>query len=133
MIASRVVLLLACALLSTACTNPRTRAERQLGKGGAERLRHDAAIIYKNLFAGHGKPDFVEIWFKNWPPSFQKLAPLHVGAYLDGISIALQASSENEAGLYIVPESMDNEPRGAPGATFTKLREGIYWYSFTQR
>jgi hypothetical protein len=133
MTAFRLVFFLACALLLPACNNPRQRAESQLRNGGDIRLRHDAAMIYKDLFAGTGKPDFVEVWYRDWPTSFQRLAPLHVGAYHDGVIIALRASLDNESGLYIIPESMDKVPNGERGSTFIKLREGIYWYSFGAR
>ena len=127
----RVLLLLACALLWQGCGDRRQRAERQLRKGGAERLRHDAAVLYKNTFARHGRPAFVEIWYKEWPPSFQTLAPRHVGAYLDGIIIALKTGDHSEEGLFVVPQSMDLEPKVAPGTTYRRLAEGVYWYSFS--
>lgn len=99
-------------------------------EGAAPALRHDAAILYKDMFAATGKPDFVEVWFKNWPKSFQKLRPLHVGAYRDGFIIALHANDRGESGLYIVPESMEYEPQSKPGSQFQRIADGIYWYSF---
>jgi len=126
----RVALLLACALLSVACSDPRHRAETQLRNGGDKRLRHDAALLYLKIFSGHGKPDFVNVWYKDWPPSFQKLAPRDVGAYIDGFSIALASENLSQRGLYVVPESMDQEPKATPGTRFEKLADGIYWYSF---
>lgn len=126
----RVLLLLACALLAQGCGDRRQKAERQLRHGGYELLRHDAAVLYKDIFARHGRPDFIEVWYKDWPRSFQKLAPRHVGAYLDGLTIALATGDHGEAGLFVIPESMVHEPRDARGVTYRRLADGVYWYSF---
>jgi hypothetical protein len=125
----RVLLLIACALLGQGCGR-RHQAERQLRDGGTERLRHDAAMLYMSIFTSRGRPDFVEVWYRDWPASFEKLAPLHVGAYLDGISIALSTGDHSESGLFIVPESMDHRPVSSRGANYERITEGIYWYSF---
>jgi hypothetical protein len=130
----RHLLIFGCILLAAGCSGgARKRAERELHNGGAERLRDDAARLYKDTFAAHGKPGFVEVPYKTWPPSFQKLRPLHVGAYLDGISIALEAEEGGESGFYIVPKSMEHEPSGEHGAKYERLADGIYWYSFEGR
>jgi hypothetical protein len=125
----RTTTLLVCLLLCAGCVDPRQRAEREVRESGAA-LRHDAALLYKNMFAATGKPDFVEVWFKDWPKSFQKLRPRHVGAYHDGFTIALHTTDRGESGLYIVPESMDYEPQSGAGTTFQRIADGIYWYSF---
>ena len=118
-------------LLAAGCTaDPRRRAEAALRDGGAERLRHDAARVYKDAFAGHKRVTFVEVWYKEWPVSFQELRPLHVGAYLDGISIALRADERGESGLYIVPKTMEHQPTVEHGAKYERLADGVFWYSF---
>ncbi|MGB8169781.1 MAG: hypothetical protein WCF18_19930 [Chthoniobacteraceae bacterium] len=132
MMSLRAILILVCALACGGCADPRARAEAELKNGGAAQLRHDAALLYKEMFSGAGRPDFVEVWFKNWPKSFQKLRPIHVGAYHDGFTIALRTSNGGESGLYIVPESMDYEPKAAPGVAFQKLADGIFWFQFGQ-
>lgn len=129
--ALRILLILACALLAPGCGDRREQAGRKLRKVGAPRVRHEAALLYKDMFARHGRPDFSEVWFKNWPRSFQEFKPLHVGAYIDGFTIALVTDFHGEHGLFVVPESMDHEPRLLGGVTYRKMADGIYWYSFS--
>ena len=129
----RTLLIFACVLLGSGCTaDPRRRAEGELRGGGAERLREDAARVYKDAFAGHRKLEFVEVWYKEWPKSFQDLRPLHVGAYPDGISIALRADERGESGLYIVPKTMEHQPTIEHGAKYERIADGIFWYSFAR-
>ncbi|MEA3208438.1 MAG: hypothetical protein QOE70_1495 [Chthoniobacter sp.] len=116
-------------LALASCSNPRTRAEQMLRKVGAEQLRRDAAFLYKDIFAAH-ETDFIVIRPKNLPASFQRFEPVRAGAYQDGITITLKVRSNTEAGLYVVPMSMDSVPSSARGGQFQKLAEGIYWYSF---
>ncbi|MEA3211049.1 MAG: hypothetical protein QOE70_4106 [Chthoniobacter sp.] len=130
MIRLPALLLLTCALWCAGCSDPRERAHGQLRKGGAERLRHDAALLYKDLFSRSNGRDFTEIWYKEWPSSFKQCAPLHVGAYLDGFCIAMQGAGRFESGLFIVPQSMDHEPKPTHHARFERLSDGVYWYSF---
>lgn len=125
-----LLLIAACAFVSGACGGPRDRARSCLRHGGGERLRHDAAMIYKDIFSGHGRAGFVEIPAKNWPNSFRELRPLHVGAYIDGIAIAMHATAHGETGLYVVPQSMEHTPKAMEGTRFEKIAEGIYWFSF---
>lgn len=127
----RAILLVACALVCVGCADPRGRAEGVLRKGGAQPLRREAALLYKEMYAASGRPDFVEISFKKWPESFRKLRPIHVGAYRDGFTIAMRTHDGGESGLYVVPESMDYEPKAAPGVSFEKLAEGIFWFRFS--
>jgi hypothetical protein len=112
-----------------ACADPRRDAERKLGQVGVEKLRGDAARIYKDVFAGRA-PAFEEVRPAVWPESFRAFAPHHVGAAPDGISLALTRSRDAESGLYIVPLQMDHTPRATPRAALEQLAEGIYWYSF---
>ena len=55
-----------------------------------------------------------------------------MGAYRDGFTIPLLASDGGESGLYVVPESMDYEPKAAPGVSFEKLTDGIFWFRFNR-
>ncbi len=125
-----LLLLIASALLWQGCSDRRGTALRQLKKVGAERLRLDAALIYKDMFARHGRPDFIEVWYKDWPPSFQKFSPIHVGAYIDGFTIALETGRQGEAGIFVIPATMEHEPATAHGISYQRITEGIYWYSF---
>jgi len=127
---TRLLLLLILALAGVSCGNdPRPRAERQVRKIGPERLRQDAAILYKNAFAAHTL-EMITIRTYNWPDSFRPLKPLRVGVYLDGVAVALAVQSTGETGIYVIPRSMDVEPRNAGGTKFEKITDGIYWYSF---
>lgn len=117
------------ALALAACSSPRERAASTLAQVGAGQLRSDAALLYKRIFAGHGT-DFVVVRPREWPQSFRSFAPIRVGAYPDGISIALESKDSGEAGIYIVPATMEHRPPAAPGARFERLADGVYWYAF---
>ena len=123
------LLLILCACSLPGCADPRSRAEGTLHSVGAKTLRSDAAVLYKQLFAGRGA-EFLVVRESQWPSSFKRFAPARVGAYPDGLTLALHVGANAEAGLYVVPLHMENAPSGAPGASYRKLAEGIYWYSF---
>ena len=122
-------ILAACVASVLGCADPRSRAEATLRAVGAEALRKDAAVLYKQLFAGRGT-DFIVVRASQRPASFKRFAPVRVGAYPDGLSLALRVDADSESGLYVVPLHMDHTPSGAAGAKFHKLADGIYWYSF---
>jgi hypothetical protein len=125
------LLLLALALVSGGCdSNPaRARAVKQLATADLPRLRFDAAVTYKNAFAGRG-PQLVSVQENAWPPSFRVFSPLRVTAYPDGIALGLDRLADRESGLWIVPQGMTHDPAATPRATFQELREGVYWYEF---
>lgn len=93
------------------------------------RLREEAALIYKNLFAG-GAPAYATIKRDDWPALFRVFEPENVGVYRDGFALALVRSRDRESGLYVIPAHMEVEPRGTPRTRFERIDEGIYWYSF---
>ena len=127
---TRILMLLACALVLAACGDARQQAERRLQKIGAARLRLDAALLYKQMYSSPRKSDFNEVTVKNWPKTFQQFAPRHVGSYQDGFTLALHTNLKGESGIYVVPASMDYEPKPTAGTVFRKITEGVYWYSF---
>jgi len=118
-----------CAIAVASCERPRQRARKLLEKVGAGALRHEAALLYKDLFAAE-RPGLITIKRNDWPASFRALQPLTVGAYRDGFAIAIERGSEGESGIYVIPSQMDVEPRGTQRTRFERLAEGIYWYSF---
>lgn len=121
---------LALALALCGCAkSPQERASETLKRVGADQLRRDGALLYKTVFAAPGL-DFVVLKPKYWPASFLPFAPVRVGAYPDGISVAIESKDGREAGLYIVPATMDLQPSAAHGGRFERLAEGVYWYSF---
>ena len=126
-------LLIAPALLLAiaGCDSPRRDAAARLQRAGASQLRTDAARLYKNVFAGHA-PDFLTLKASQWPASFQKVAPISVGAYPDGFALALRLEGESESGIWIVPLHMDAKPQPNRSAVFLPLAEGIYWYDFAR-
>ena len=121
--------LLLAALVLSGCGSPRKSAEAALRKVGTDRVRKEAAVFYKNLFAGPA-PTFFTIKLNDCPPAFQALAPLHVGAYPDGFSLAKVRTAEAEEGYYVIPFGMDIVPVSKNRAHFTPLTEGVYWYRF---
>ncbi len=98
---------------------------------GTKQLRTDAARVYKDVFASSA-PEFTSVRSNQWPASFQRFSPVHVGAFADGIALALTDEGELEAGLYIVPLAMDLTPADTPHATFERLDDGVFWYVFTR-
>jgi hypothetical protein len=92
-------------------------------------LRSDAARLYKDLFASRAA-EYTAVKESQWPKSFHRFRPLHVGAYVDGISITLLKDADAEAGIYIVPLHMEFVPVSTPRAAFEPLVEGVYWFSF---
>ena len=122
-------LLLLAALVLSGCGSPRKTAEAALRKVGVDRVRKDAAIFYKNLFAGPG-PAFFTIKLNDCPPAFQALSPIQVGAYRDGFSLAKIRNADVEEGFYVIPQGMDVVPASKDRAHFAPLAQGIYWYTF---
>ena len=127
--ARRIVGSIILAALLPGCSDVQRTAEEKIALVGAPTLRNDAARLYKDVFAGRA-PEFEEVREAAWPPSFRAFAPRHVGAYPDGISLALRRSRDRESGLYIVPLHMEHAPAPTARASFQRLSEGIYWYSF---
>ncbi len=128
----RQALLIFLAILTLAgCDTRRSAAEAGLRDAGPERLRADCARMYKDLFASRA-PEYTALKQSLWPKSIVQFKPLHVGAFADGIAVALEDSGEAEAGIYIVPLGMDHIPTPTDHAKFIPMSEGIFWYSFTR-
>jgi hypothetical protein len=125
------LLTLAAMLLVAGCSrDARHDAEKALHHDGATHLRLEAATFYKDLFTAPEARYFVPN-LEKCPPSFRSLNPLRVRAYPDGFAITLLESRGVEQGLYVVPQSMEKEPREGRSAEFEKMADGIYWYRFT--
>ena len=120
----------ALAFAAVGCSH-RGEAEDRLKKVGPEQLRSQAAILYKNIFAG-AAPTFRTVRSEDWPESFRAMAPLDVGAYRDGFSLAMQRKGDSESGIYVVPQHMEVSPNPGRLAHFDRIAEGIYWYRFEQ-
>ena len=120
------------ALLLTACGNPHRELERAVSNADASRLRHDAAVVYKDAFASSHE-NVIGVARSGWPKSFAVLNPVRVNAYRDGIAIALSPGTDSESGAYVIPEGMDHQPADNARARFRPLREGVYWYDFGVR
>lgn len=123
------LLLLAAVLSGCDGELPREKAEKRLRSSDLARLRHDAAVLYKNLHAGTG-PAYAVIKESGWPESFRALGPVEVGVYADGFTLAFEQSGQIEAGVYVTPSQMDVTPQATERARFERLADGIYWYSF---
>ena len=95
----------------------------------APQLRKDAAKLYKDIFAQDRKTVFI-LDEPYWPRTFAELHPERISAYPDGFAVRLESKGDAESGLYIVPLGMEHDPTLTPWATFEKLSEGIFWYSF---
>lgn len=118
------------ALFLTACTDPRKTAQTQIHEIGVPRLRYDAALLYKQLFAGP-TTEYLTLKPSQWPASFKLLAPRQVGASLDGFTLALTGEATRESGIHITPTGMTLAPK-ATHAKFEKIADGIHWYSISK-
>ena len=99
------ILAVGLALVVSACS-ARRDAESKLAEVGIPRLREQAALLYKNAFAGTA-PAFATVKSEDWPATFRALNPSHVGAYRDGFTLALERRDGVESGLYVIPQHMD--------------------------
>jgi hypothetical protein len=122
------ILAIAFALGAPACSK-RGAAEKRMRKVGAERLRAEAAVLYKDVFAG-AAPTFLTVKQGDWPESFRAMVPLEVGAYPDGFSLTMHRKGNAESGVYVVPLHMEVSPNPGRLAHFERIADGIYWYSF---
>ena len=129
MTAGRALLILLPALLLAACSDSRARAMKTVQRVTAAQLRRDVARYYKNIFAPHQKT-IVTVHPEIWTLAFVELHPERITAYPDGFAFRLESNGDAESGLYIVPLGMEHDPTLTPWATFEKLSEGIFWYSF---
>lgn len=109
--------------------SPREEAEKRLKTSDLARLRMDAAVLYKNMYASAG-PAYTVIKPGSWPASFRALEPKQVGAYRDGFTLAFKQNGEIESGIYVTPAQMDVQPHSTARAQFERITDGIYWYSF---
>ena len=117
-------------LVLGACRGGRATAERALESVDVEALRREAAVLYKQTQGARGA-GFVIVGKAQWPPTFRGLAPVRVGSYPDGFSIALRTDADTEQGLYVIPlEFARPSPTETKGARFERLAEGVFWYEF---
>jgi hypothetical protein len=117
------------AILIAGCENRRERAKQDVRRIGEARLRKEVAQFYKNLYAEHRKT-FTTVAPENWTPAFNEIKPLRITAYADGFAFCLERNGDAESGLYIIPLAMEHAPAPTAWASYERLSEGIYWYSF---
>ena len=129
MTAGRAFPILLSALLAGGCTDARGRALKTVKRVTPPQLRKEAAVYYKDVFAGHRKT-IVTLNPQYWSWSFNELHPERITAYPDGFAFCLDTRGDAESGLYIVPLGIEHDPKPTPWASFEKLSEGIFWYSF---
>ena len=129
MTAGRAILILLSALFLAGCDDVRTRAMKTVKRVKAAQLRKDVAKFYKDIFATNQKTIFT-LRPEYWSLAFVELHPERITAYPDGFAFCLEKKGDAESGLYIVPLGMDHDPAPTPWASFEKLSEGIFWYSF---
>ena len=130
MTAGRAHLILISTLLLAGCTDTRGRALKTMKRFKDDQLRREVALFYKDAFAEHRKIKSVTMMPKYWSQAFQDLRPERITAYQDGFAFCLEIKGDAESGLYIVPLGMDVAPKPTPWASYEKLSDGIFWYSF---
>ena len=127
--AGRAISIFIFTLLLIGCSDPRGRAMKTMQQFKAEQLRKDCAVFYKNIFAEHRQTSAV-VNQQYWSYSFQQLAPKRITAYADGFALCLEAKGDSESGLYVIPLGMEVEPKPTAWASYEKISDGIFWYSF---
>jgi hypothetical protein len=130
MIRGRASIILPFAFVCAGCLDARSRAIKTVERVNSQRLRTDVAKNYKDIFAEHRKT-VVTLNPTYYPWAFRQLEPKRVTAYPDGFAFCLERSGAAESGLYVVPFGMDHEPKPTSWASFEKVSDGIYWYTFT--
>ena len=129
MAAGRALFTIISVLLLSGCSDARGRAKSTVKRVKAVQLRKDVAIFYKDIFAEHRKT-ITRVNQQYWSWSFTQLHPDHITAYPDGFAFCLESIGDAESGLYVVPLGMDHDPAPTKWASFEKISDGIFWYSF---
>lgn len=117
--------------LAGCAPDPRRAARDKLREIGPTVLRREAAGFYKQLFMAPPHQYFLPR-VQDCPPSFRQFLPRRVRAYDDGFALALADVRGAEEGLYVMPLGMDQTPRASKHATFERIDDGIFWYSFAE-
>ena len=129
MIVRRAIPILLFTLLLAGCSDSRGRAIKAVKRMKEDQLRKELAVYYKNIFAEHRKT-IATMSQQYWSYSISQLHPEKVTAYPDGFAICLESTGDSESGLYVIPLGMEVEPKPTAWASYEKLSEGIFWYSF---
>ena len=129
MTAGRALPIFIFTLLLAACSDSRGRAMKTIKQMKQDQLRKDCALFYKNIFAEHRKT-IAMVNQAYWSNSIAQLHPEKVTAYPDGFALCLESTGDSESGLYVIPLGMEVEPKATAWASYEKLSEGIFWYSF---
>lgn len=121
------IILLACLLALAGCINPRDETLSRLKGADIPRMRSDVAALHTQWFGTPG-PQFVPVRIEQWPQSVQRLRPLRMTLYKDGLSIALHDEPGAEYGIHIVPPGDIPLPRSTPRVNFEPLGDGLLLY-----
>ena len=117
------------AILLASCGDARSRAVQTISRVGDYQLRREAAIYYKNIYAEHRhSPATIQPDYWSW--GFAQFEPIRITVYPDGLAFCLERRGDAESGLYIVPLGMEHAPAPTAWASYERLSDGFYWYSF---
>jgi hypothetical protein len=121
------LLLLLGILALPACTDPRKTMLARLRQAKVEEIRTDVARLHTQHFASRG-PEFVPIRPEYWPESIQKLRPLRMTLYRDGLAIAIHDEPGVEFGIHVIPPGDIVPPKSTKMTRYELIQDGIYFY-----
>jgi hypothetical protein len=116
--------LILCALLLTGCGEV-SKARREVGRAGGEKLRREILAVCREGFAAGGAQRIPET---NWPESARAFHPLGLWAEPDGAYLLIDSDADGERGIYLPRILSEKDPLCSPALKHQKLAAGVYWY-----
>ena len=123
--------LLLCLLLLAACSDPRTTVLSRLRQADADEIRAEVAQLHAKYFAYKGA-EFFPVRADAWPPGIQKLRPLRMTLYQDGLAIAIHDEPGHELGIHVIPPGHIVAPKSTARTLYQPIRDGFLYYSQTR-
>jgi len=120
--------LLLCLLLLAACSDPRSGVLSRLRQANAGEIRAEVAQLHAKYFAYKG-PEFFPVRHDAWPMNIQKLRPLRMTLYHDGLAIAIHDEPGLELGIHVVPPGNTVAPESTARTSYQPIQDGFYYYS----
>jgi len=112
------------AVLLTGCGEI-SKARREVGRAGAEKLRQEILAACREGFARGGVRRIPET---NWPESARAFHLLGLWAEPDGAYLLIESDAGGERGVYLPWILSEKDPLCSPALKHEKLAAGVYWY-----
>lgn len=102
-----------------------SKARREVGRAGPEKLRQEVLAACREGFASGGVQ---QIQKTNWPATARAIHPLGVWAEPDGAYLLIDSDADGERGVYLPRILSEKDPLCSPTLKHEKLALGVYWY-----